>query len=59
MRFVLRQHRPIKVTIVAGFGTVEPASEALKESAAGFIAKPFKKSGLTDLILEVTIQRRS
>jgi len=54
MRFV-QQHSPsTKVIIITGFATVETAKEALKCGAADFIAKPFKISALTDLVLKVT-----
>jgi DNA-binding NtrC family response regulator len=54
MRFV-RQHYPAtKVIIITGFATVDTATEALKNGAVDFIAKPFKISQLRDLIVKIT-----
>ncbi len=54
MRFV-RQHYPAtKVIIITGFATVDTATEALKNGAVDFIAKPFKISQLRDLVVRIT-----
>ncbi|RLB59855.1 MAG: response regulator [Deltaproteobacteria bacterium] len=54
MRFAKRQWPGIKVIIITGFATVETATEAMREGAVEFIAKPFKIRALRDLILRIT-----
>jgi len=54
MNFV-KQHSPAtKVIIITGFATADTAREAIKSGAEDFIAKPFKISQLSDLIVKIT-----
>jgi FixJ family two-component response regulator len=54
MNFVKQQSPSTKVIIITGFATVDAATEALKNGAEDFIAKPFKISQLCDLIVKIT-----
>jgi len=52
-------HSPsIRVIIITGFATAETAREAMKSGAADFIAKPFRLSQLTDLVMQLAQQIR-
>jgi DNA-binding NtrC family response regulator len=53
LRFVKEQAPATKVIFITGFATVETATQALKEGAVDFIAKPFKISQLVDLIVTI------
>ena len=53
LRFVKEQTPTTKVIFITGFATVETATQALKEGAVDFIAKPFKISQLVDLIVQI------
>ena len=47
-------HSPsTRVIIITGFATAETAREAMKSGAADFIAKPFRLSQLTDLVMKL------
>jgi DNA-binding NtrC family response regulator len=49
-----RAHSPsTRVIIITGFATADSAREAMKSGAVDFIAKPFRLSHLTDLILSL------
>ena len=49
-----RSHAPsTRVIIITGFATAESAREAMKSGAVDFIAKPFRLSHLTDLVMNL------
>jgi DNA-binding NtrC family response regulator len=49
-----KAHSPsTRVIIITGFATAETAREAMKSGAADFIAKPFRLSQLTDLVMKL------
>ena len=59
LRFAKQLCPHIKPVVITGFATRKTAEEAMQSGAVEFIAKPFKISQLKDLMMALSIEKKS